>query len=429
MWGICPALNPPLLSRSDLIGLTYQVLQLYLKRSNPEIFIKKQYFLTSTDKKSSPLNQVIQYQNLMARDLRKRMVKLIEVDKLNTASIWILNDSFLGGKTFERRPLFFKGLPGVTFFILILWLKYPKLFQIERILTVNIAFFLLRNPIIGIIIPIMKTKTHEILYVAILKLLHPLVRILLRNNVPFRTFSDLAKRVYVDVATEEFSISGRKQTDSRVSVITGLTRKEVHRIKKLPEPYDGSVTERYHRAARVISGWVRDSEFLNISGEPTDLPLEGEEATFSALVKKFSGDMPARAVLDELLRVSCVTRLENGHIHLKTRAYIQGTEESEKLDILGTDVRDLIATIDHNLTVQKTSYFQRKVEYDNLPEEAMEKLRVLSVEQGQYLLEGLDRWMAQHDRDTNPAVKGIGRKRAGLGIYYFEEDLVKGEKS
>lgn len=280
----------------------------------------------------------------------------------------------------------------------------------------------------GNIIPNMKTQTYQILYAAVLKLLHPLVHILLRNGVPFGTFADLAKRVYVDVASEEFGITGKKQTDSRISVITGLNRKEVRRVKTLAEPFDESVTERYHRAARVISGWVRDQQFSDSSGQPADLPIEGEGTTFSTLVKTFSGDMPVRAVLDELLRVDCITRLENGDVRLLTRAYLPGTEEGEKLGILGTDVRDLIATIDHNLGSQGILFFQRKVEYTNLPEEFMERLRALSSEQGQYLLEELDRWLAQHDRDTNPAVEGTGRKRAGLGIYYFEENFEKGEQ-
>lgn len=279
----------------------------------------------------------------------------------------------------------------------------------------------------GNIIPNMKS-THNILHAAVLRLLCPLVRILLRNGVPYGAFADLAKKIYVDVANKEFGIAGKKQTDSRVSIITGLNRKEVRRVKTLTDPYDASVTERYHRAARVISGWVRDQQFLDASGQPADLPLEGEGTTFNELVKTFSGDMPVRAVLDELLRVDCVIRLENGKIRLKSRAYLPGAEESEKLGILGSDVRDLITTIDHNLGAQNTRFFQRKVEYDNLPEGFMEKLRTLSTDRGQALLEALDQWLARHDRDTNPKAEGAGRKRAGLGIYYFEEDFEKGVK-
>src|SRR3972149_9569723 len=92
---------------------------------------------------------------------------------------------------------------------------------------------------------------------AVTTLLRPLVRLLLRNGASYGTFSDLAKRVYVDVATEEFGIPGRKQSKSRVSILTGLSRKEVLRVKRLPPTDDLGAGERYNRAARVVAGWGR----------------------------------------------------------------------------------------------------------------------------------------------------------------------------
>ncbi len=273
----------------------------------------------------------------------------------------------------------------------------------------------------------MTKQTDNILFSAVLKLLRPLVRIFLRNNVPYGTFADLAKSVYVDVAIEEFGIPGRKQTDSRVSIITGLNRKEVRRVKLLPElGSEGEVlAQRYHRAARVISGWIRDEVFLDAAGQPLDLSLDGSDASFMKLVKLYSGDMPARAILDELLRVHCVERLDDGRIRLKTRAYLPDTQEGEKLAILGTDVKDLVTTIDHNISSEADRFFQRKVAYDNLPQEVLEKLRAIAADQGQALLEEVDKWLSKHDRDTNPSEEGTGCMRAGVSIYYFEEDLSK----
>ncbi|MBI3609562.1 MAG: hypothetical protein HY204_02535 [Nitrospirae bacterium] len=265
---------------------------------------------------------------------------------------------------------------------------------------------------------------EQALFAAVIRLLRPLVRILLRNGVPYHAFADLAKRVYVDVAAREFGVPGRKQTVSRVSIITGLSRKEVSRVKSLPEPKDTRALERYNRAARVISGWIRDVKFKDNKGREADLPLEGRGATFSQLVKRYSGDMPVRAILDELLRVGAVERLRDGRIHLRTRAYLPQNEEAGKLGILGTDVRDLIRTIDHNLRSNTTeSFFQRKVAYDNLPAEILPQFRALTLGRGQSLLEEMDRWLSQHDRDVNPSTKGTGRKRAGMAIYYFEEDV------
>jgi len=270
----------------------------------------------------------------------------------------------------------------------------------------------------------MTQNISQALSSAVIRMLHPLVRILLRNGIPYGVFADLAKRVYVRVAMEEFAIPNRKQTISRVSIITGLTRKEVRRINELPDIEEGDAIERYNRAARVISGWVRDRRFARGDGTPADLPFDGEGASFSELVRLFSGDVPARAVLDELLRVGVVERLEDGRIRLLNHAYIPRTAEVDKIGILGTDVRDLISTIDHNLR-QEADYtlFQRKVSYDNLPREVLPEFRSLAAKGGQGLLEELDRWLSRHDRDVNPSVDGTGRKRAGVGIYYFEEDV------
>ena len=281
--------------------------------------------------------------------------------------------------------------------------------------------------IFGNIIPNMPIPLRQSLFAAVTKLLRPLIRILLRNGIPYGIFADLAKRVYVDIAADEFGIPGRKQSISRISIITGLSRKEISRVNLLPEQRDEDATERYNRAARVISGWVRDRDFLDDQNHPAELRMEGSGPTFNELVRRFSGDVPARAVLDELLHVGAVERVGTHSIRLIQRAYLPKTDEASMLDILGTDVQALISTIDHNLRSRtQESFFQRKVAYDNLPVEIVQELRRLSSLKGQTWLEEMDRWLAQHDRDINPSVGGSGRIRAGVGIYYFEEELEKG---
>jgi hypothetical protein len=266
-------------------------------------------------------------------------------------------------------------------------------------------------------------ETHQKpLVAAVLKLLRPLARILLRNGVSFSTFSDLAKWVYVDVATREFGIEGRKQSTSRVSVITGLSRREVMRVRQLPRPDITASIERHNRAARVIAAWRRESDFLDADGQPTPLPLEGRGATFSELIKRFSGNVPSRAVLDELINVGAVERRKDGRIGLLTRAYIPKSLDAHKLNILGTDVQHLISTIDRNLKPDVVEpLFQRKVAYDNLPDDVLPKFRKLFAQRAQSLLESADRWLAKRDRDINPVAVGSGRNRAGFGIFFFEE--------
>ena len=268
----------------------------------------------------------------------------------------------------------------------------------------------------------MNTISHDAMTPAVARVLRSLARVLLRHGHPYRAFADLARKAFVDVAAADFGIPGRKPTDSRIAVLTGLTRREIRRLRRAAPVADAEAVARYHRAARVVSGWVRDPAFRDSRGRPASLPFEGRRVSFGALVKRYAGDVPPRAVLDELARVGCAERLADGRVRLVGRAYVPKAGSREKLAILGTDVADLVTTIDRNLAANGgDALFQRKVQYDNLPAEALPAFRRMSASRGQALLERLDRWLAERDRDVNPAVKGTGRHRAGLGIYYFEE--------
>jgi Family of unknown function (DUF6502) len=270
----------------------------------------------------------------------------------------------------------------------------------------------------------MKPSPSQALSEATRKLLVPLVRIFLRNGKAAKSFYDLVKRVYVDLAKEEFGIGGKQATVSRIAILTGLTRKEVQALLAQPTNDDGSAEGEYNRAARVIAGWLRDSKFSDGRGHPAPLPFEGKRGSFAALVKLYSGDIPVRAMLDELLNAGAVKQLKDGRIGLCARGYIPQKSAPEKLHILGTDTADLIATIDHNVYVApQKPRFQRTVMYDNIPIEAAREFHAIAAARGQELLEALDQWLSNRDRDVNPTSKGSGRVRTGLGIYHFENSF------
>lgn len=270
----------------------------------------------------------------------------------------------------------------------------------------------------------MPSSQTEALCVATRVLLRPLIRIFLRHGLPAKAFFDLAKQVYVEVARTEFGIGGKAATTSRIAILTGLTRKDVQRLLAAPHRDEAAMSEQYNRAARVIAGWLKDEDFSDHKGHPVPLPVEGERRAFSELVRRYSGDMPPRAMLDELLRVGAVKRIKDGRICLVERAYVPERGIAQKLNILGADTADLIATIEHNLYVNpQKPRFQRKVMYDNVPTDAAKEFHAIAAARGQELLEALDRWLAHRDRDMNPAVKGTGRVRLGIGIYHFEESL------
>jgi Family of unknown function (DUF6502) len=267
-----------------------------------------------------------------------------------------------------------------------------------------------------------KDNRQGILTAALTHLLRQLVRVLLRNGVAYGTFAELAKWTYVDLATREFNIKGRKQSASRVSVITGLSRKEVKNIRQHQRPEHQETANRYNRVSRVISAWRREAVFLDKNGNPAILSINGSGATFSRLSRQFSGDIPARAVLDEMVRVGAAKKLKDNRVVLLTPAYIPKDRLDDKIHILGTDVAHLLTTIDHNLHTDPMDHrFQSTICNGQLSNDVILAFRILSARKAQTLLEGLDKWLAQHDRGVTSSVKGTGRYIAGLGIYYFEE--------
>lgn len=267
----------------------------------------------------------------------------------------------------------------------------------------------------------MEKNKHQILAAAVARILRPLIRILLRNGVSYGTFADIARSQFVEVARREFAVGGRRPTTSRLAVVTGLTRKEIHRILRQSSPDDRSSADQYNRAARVVAGWRRDKDFLDPRGAPRTLAISGPGNSFQELVRRYSGDIPHRAVLDELSAEGTVRLSNSDRVRLVERAYVPRADESMKLHILGVDTAYLMDAIGHNLLMPDAApKFQRKVLYDNLPDEALPEFRRLARNHSQKLLEKLDAWLASHDRDTKSDVSGGGRNIAGLGIFYIE---------
>lgn len=265
---------------------------------------------------------------------------------------------------------------------------------------------------------------------ALLALLVPLVRLVLRRGMAFGRFAEIVKRAYVEAARRDFSVPGRKISISRIAVLTGLTRKEASRLSQEdPDRDEARMRQQVNRAARVVSAWVQDPTYHDGRGAPASLYFENDEGvSFSDLVTAHGADVTPRAVLDELERVGAVDRRKDGRVHLVARAYIPTADEAAKLGILGTDVADLIASIEHNLDSEATPpYFQRKVAYDNLPAEYLPALRALLAKKGQQLLEELDADMASHDRDLVQETEGGDRRRAMIGIYYYDDDSFEGD--
>lgn len=255
---------------------------------------------------------------------------------------------------------------------------------------------------------------------------------MLRKGVAFSELMQVVRQVYVDTSEQQLINTEGKATTSRIAIVTGLTRKDVAQLRKTPFTPE-SISSKYNRSIRVINGWLEDKEFCTPGGYPEVLLIHGDKRSFQALVERYSGNMTTRSMLDELESVGILKRIEKEHVSLQHHAFIPTGDEEAALTMIGTDVAQLIATIDHNMTHQpEEKRFQRKVSYDNLPDECMQELQEMVNRDAQVLLEKLNAWMVKHDRDSNPddsgipntsAIKSEGRNKAGIGVFYFEEDV------
>lgn len=260
-------------------------------------------------------------------------------------------------------------------------------------------------------------KTLQLAFYRILK---TLMRILYRKGIALGEFTQVVKQAYVDVVEQELSKAGERVTTSRIAVITGLTRKDVAKLRQT-ETHDDS--QRFNRSMRVINGWLHDADFQDDAGLAALLPFRGDVGSFEQLVQRYSGDMSCFALLDELKRIQLVRETAEGEIELLSPTYVPHGDEKEKHRLLGTDTALLISTIDHNLTTQHSEelHYQRKVSYNNLPEDVLPEFRHFVKQDAQQLLLRFNDWLYTHDRDHTPGVKGSGRMQAGVGIYYFEQ--------
>ncbi len=263
---------------------------------------------------------------------------------------------------------------------------------------------------------------------AVMHILKPIIRILMRNDVSHAEFCALAKQAYFDVAHKYFAIPGKKMTHSRVAVLTGINRKEVLRLSRQKEANEETLEGTPNRAKRVVNGWLSDPDFLDSNKKPLVLNIKQGENSFYQLAARYSGDITAGAIIDELQRLGIVELINSEQIKLNQEAYIPQTGELEKIDIISTCASDLMDTAIYNLDVDaKHGRYQRQLVYTGVPADIAEEFQRLSSEKAQALLVELNQWLAENTRDdkeqSTETSQPVEEKRVGLGIYYFENEM------
>lgn len=270
--------------------------------------------------------------------------------------------------------------------------------------------------------PRMSDNVKKPLLAACRHLLHPLVRILLRHGISHGEFADSIRGAFIDIAQNELVPPDRPQTDSRIALLTGLTKHDVARIRKADAEGDDEVG--LNRIARVLQGWSQDPEYLGPYGLPLEVPFEGDLISFESLVRRYAGDASARALLEELVRAEAALETDDGYVRLLNRTYLPTPLDPAGLERLGNVVNYFIDTVDFNLQKKRQGEgrFERyAITMEGLSPSDFDEFDALIREKGQELLEILDDWLGQHEIRGGHKLPDSAAIKTGIGIFHFIE--------
>ncbi len=255
--------------------------------------------------------------------------------------------------------------------------------------------------------------------------LKPAIHVLLRCGVPWREFSELAKSVYVDVATVRFGKRGRPTNVSRTAMLTGLPRRDVRKQReKLADEERPGLTGYVSKGSLILTAWHLDPEFLDSAGKPKLLPLEGEQGSFAALMRRCGGgDVRPTTVLKELMSAGAVRQRTDGRVQALQRTYIPHAMDAELLRLWGTVLADVAMTSDHTLTrgPKDLARFERAAVNDRIPAKAVAEFREFLNKEGQAFLERVDAWLTERQVTPEEEQAGVDITRLGAGVYHIQD--------
>jgi Family of unknown function (DUF6502) len=266
-------------------------------------------------------------------------------------------------------------------------------------------------------------RTHSVQRAedALVDLLSPISRLLVLGAVGIDEFTRAAKRAYLRAAIDVIVPTGRRLSASRISVVTGMTRKEVSSLLNESSDAKPLVSRRtgQQRALRVLRGWLTDPRFQARGGGPAELSPAGQKRTFRQLVKLYGGDVTPNAVLRELERMGVVELTNYGAIRLRRRRRDKDLRPDYQLSELAKLFGDYVSAVIPPRS--KHSFFEFKDAVVPSSGEAAAFVRTFS-RRAAALLDGFQQWSAAHELPKGLDYESIGAKRIGIGLYLVHAD-------
>ena len=258
----------------------------------------------------------------------------------------------------------------------------------------------------------------------VLRVLQPLVRLLLRNGVTYTVFAAALKRLFLDAARQELASRNMTATDSAVSLLSGVHRRDVRTLTRAdgeaPATQTPEPPARLGLAAQVVARWMNDSDYADAAGNTRVLPRSGAAASFDSLVARVSRDVRPKAVLDELTRLGVVQESDAG-ITLEGSGFAprQGFEELSWLT--ANNLQDHAAAAVANL-LGEANHLEQAVFVDQLTEASAQHLQRVSVQAWQAAFKTVMAQAQQRfDADAAQAPAAQRTHRARFGVYFFSE--------
>ena len=242
---------------------------------------------------------------------------------------------------------------------------------------------------------------------------------MLAQGLTYTILVDLLKSIYVEVALNEFKLEKKRQTDSRISLLTGVHRKDVKRLSEMIEA-DAPPPENVNLGAQLVAKWVGQAPYVDTQGHPIPLARgakDGGERSFEALVASVSKDIRSRAILDEWMRLGVVHMDNNDCVCLDTEAFVPKQGFEEKAYYFQHNLHDHIAASVHNMLELGPPFAERSVYYDTLTKASVAELVSLGEVLGMQALQTVNRraLILEKKDAKNPDAN----QRINFGIYLY----------
>lgn len=268
----------------------------------------------------------------------------------------------------------------------------------------------------------MQDKIKQRILDTFLLVMRPIVRILFRYGIGYREFAEVAKTAFVDVASADFGLRGRPTNISRVAVMTGLTRKEVRRLRDKIAKGDASIAVKSTPMADVLHFWHSQPEFVDSIGRPRPLPFSGVGNSFTELVRRFGGDIPPGAMRTEMIRVGAVREDDSGLLEVAGRMFKPESDHESLVTMLVHGAYALLSTIEHNSNPQRPNgtWANRIAFTQSLRTPDTRQLRRITKDRIADFAETIDDIFIAYESLQEDCDDERGDTVA-VGVFYFEE--------